>query len=459
VSWLKTRLRKWLGVQATTLRDPAEWFTDWLGGAKPTSGISVGDRQALGLSPYYAGLRAISETVGSLPLHVVQRDAGGTRRLAEDHPAYYLLHDAPNPDMTAMALRSTLIAHAIHYGNGYAEVEWDGYGRPRAIWPLSGADTAPELDDRGRIAKYKTYRGNGRWELLESWQVLHIPGLAFDGVQGHGLLKTAFETFGLHLAQEQYASRYFANGGHVSAVVETDQVLGDDSFKRLQAELQSSLGGNVNAHKVALLEAGLKLKPINLTHEQAQLIESRRFSVEEWARWLNIPPHKLRDLTHATFSNIEHQAIEYVTDTIRPWLVRVEQELNRKLFAQRRRFYAKHAVEGLLRGDVKARYEAYSIAISWGWLSQNEVRELEDLNPLPGDIGDDYWIQLNMQKLGAPPVAPAAPVEPEPEDQDEEPEPQALRPAVARQLRLIAEDSGVPQDEMDRRIAPRVRHW
>lgn len=460
MSWW-TRIVSLLGRRvkaSTTLRAPDEWFLDWLGGSRAATGQRIGTAEALGLSPYYAGLRAISETVGSLPLHVMQTDGPGTRRLALSHPAYVLLHDAPNRDMTAMSWRSALVAHAIHYGNGYAEIEWDSYGRPSAIWPLAET-TKPETDSKtGRLTGYTVLNADGSRRFLYPADVIHVPGLGFDGVQGYGLIQVALESMGLHKGQETYAARYFANGGNVSAVVETDQVLGDESFARLQTELRRTLTGLDNAHNIALLEAGLKLKPINLTHEQAQLIESRRFSVEEWARWLNIPPHKLRDLTHATFSNIEHQAIEFVQDTIRPWLVKIEQELNRKLFRQRNRFYCRHSVEGLLRGDVKARYEAYALALSWGWLSQNDVRELEDLNPI--EHGDDHWIQLNMQKLGEPraeAVPPAGP-EPEPEDDDSEGEdedeaPQARRRAVVSQLRLVAAERDVDTAELDRRIA------
>lgn len=453
----RDRLAKLLGIRATTttLRSPDEWFLDWVGGSRTKTGERIGTTEALGLSPYYAGLRAISETVGSLPLHVVQVDRSGRRQLATQHPAFYLLHDAPNRDMTAMSMRSTLVAHAIHYGNGYAEIEWDSYGRPTAIWPLAET-TTPERDTRtGRLVGYTVLNADGSRRFLQPADVLHVPGLAFDGVQGYGLIQVALESMGLHKGQETYAARYFANGGNVSAVVETEQVLGDDSYKRLQDQLRSTLSGVDNAHRIALLEAGLKLKPINLTHEQAQLIESRRFSVEEWARWLNIPPHKLRDLTRATFSNIEHQAIEFVTDTIRPWVIKIEQELNRKLFLQRNRFYARHKLEGLLRGDTKSRYEAYSLALSWGWMSQNEIRELEDLDPIAD--GDDYWIQLNMQRLGDPPPAVGEPARPEPdeggdEDEGEDDEGEARR-AVGAHLRLIAAESGVQSEKLERRMA------
>jgi hypothetical protein len=167
-------------------------------------------------------------------------------------------------------------------------------------------------------------------------------------------------------------------------------------FERLQSEIVQKLQGLSNAHRIAILENGLKYQAMNPTHEEAQLVEARRFTVEEWARWLNMPPHKLREMTHATFSNIEHQNIEWVVDTIRPWLIRFEQEFNRKLFRKQSVFYTKHTVEGLLRGDLASRFNAYAIARNWGWMSANDILELEDRNPLPGKTGDMYLVPLNM---------------------------------------------------------------
>jgi hypothetical protein len=215
---------------------------------------------------------------------------------------------------------------------------------------------------------------------------------------GYGLIQVAREAIGLNSAEGQYAAKFFRNGGNISGTIESPNSLRDDTFARLKSEIAEKFSGLTNAHRVAILEAGLKYNPLNPTHKDAQLIESRRFSIEEWARWLNIPPHKLKEMTHATFSNIEHQNIEFVVDTIRPWLIRFEQEFNRKIFRKNNLFYTKHVVDGLLRGDQKSRFDAYAIARNWGWMSPNDVLELEDRNPLPPDIGDVYLIPANMMR-------------------------------------------------------------
>jgi len=233
-------------------------------------------------------------------------------------------------------------------------------------------------------------------------------------VCGYGLLQIARDSIGLNAAQDQYAAKFFRNGGNISGFLETAGTLAVPAFERLKAEVAEKLQGLTNAHRIAILENGMKFNPMNPTHEEAQLLDSRRFTVEEWARWLNMPPHKLREMTHATFSNIEHQNIEWVVDTIRPWLVRLEQEYNRKLFRKQSIFYTKHVVEGLLRGDLKSRFDAYAIARNWGWMSANDICELEDRNPLPGDQGDKYLVPLNMgpaDQLGKKP-APTSPAPP-----------------------------------------------
>jgi phage portal protein BeeE len=231
---------------------------------------------------------------------------------------------------------------------------------------------------------------------------IHIPALGANGVMGIGLLTVAREAIGLNSAQDQYAGKFFRNGGNISGVIETANSLKEDAFQRLKKEVAEKFGGLTNAHRVAILENGLNFKSINPTHQEAQLIEARRFSVEEWARWLNMPPHKLKEMTHATFSNVEHQNIEWVVDSIRPWLVRSEQEYDRKLLRKTNQFYFKHVVDGLLRGDQQGRYAAYAVARNWGWFSANDVLELEDRNPLPGDTGDIYLIPANMQRADQP---------------------------------------------------------
>jgi len=399
-------------AETTTLRSPAAWFLEALFGQREaSSGVRVSEATALGLSAYYCGVNMIAGTCGSLPLNVYKSD-GKKRDVWAQHPAHRLLHTEPNPEMTAMSMRQTWITHALARGNAYGEILWDSRNNPEQIWLLPPHLTKPRRDDRGQLW-YEIRPWDKEVRYLKPEDVLHIPGMGYDGIMGYGLIQVARDAIGLNSAQDQYAAKFFRNGGNISGVVETDSVLTDGQFTRLKSEIAEKLQGLTNAHRIAVLEAGLKFKSMNPTHRDTQLVEERRFTVEDWARWLNMPPHKLKEMTHATFSNIEHQNIEWVVDTIRPWLVRFEQEFNRKLFRKQSMFYTKHVVDGLLRGDQKARFDAYSIARNWGWMSANDVLELEDRNPLPGKLGDMYLVPLNMvpaEKAGEDKTtAPAAP--------------------------------------------------
>lgn len=430
-------------AELTTLRSPATWFLDAMFGSREaSSGIRVSEATALGLSAYYCGINMISGTVGSLPLNVYKSD-GKRRDVWAQHPAHRLLHTEPNPEMTAMSLRQSWVMHAIARGNAYGEILWDSRGNPMEIWPLYPSMTRPVRDDAG-VLWYEVRPWEKEVRYLKPENVLHIPGLGYDGICGYGLIQVAREAIGLNSAQDQYAARFFKNGGNVTGVIETPAVLQDPQFERLKKEVAEKLQGLTNAHRIAILENGLKFNSINPNHRNSQLIEARRFTVEEWARWLNIPVHKLKELTHATFSNIEHQNIEWVVDTIRPWLVRFEQEFNRKLFRKQSLFYTKHVVDGLLRGDQKARYDAYAIARNWGWFSANDILELEDRNPLPGKIGNIYLVPANMttaDKAGEVQTSalPALPAPRKPGEEDPTPAERGLaRAAAGRVVRLEA---------------------
>ena len=278
-----------LGIQNTTLRNPADWFIDALGFGKAASGERVSHRAALGLSPYYCGVRMISETVGSLPLNVYKRRPIRGQDVWRDHPAHFLLHSEPNPEMTAMSFRQTLCGHAIGYGNAYAEIVRRADGMPAELWPLP-PDRTQAVRAEDDSLWYEVRLDNGSAVHLPARDVLHVPGLGFDGVRGYSLISVAMESIGINLAMEKFSATFFSNGGHISAVAETDNVLSDDSFKRLKSEINEKIGGLENAHRIALLEAGVKLKPLNITNRDTQLIESKRFSIEDWARWLNMPP-------------------------------------------------------------------------------------------------------------------------------------------------------------------------
>lgn len=434
---LQSFIVKTFGIKLTTLRNPADWFMDALGYSESASGEKVSHQKTLGLSPYYCGVRMISETVGSLPLNVYKRRPVRGQDVWRDHPAHFLLHSEPNPEMTAMSFRQTLCGHAIGYGNAYAEIVRRGDGMPAQLWPLGPDRTKPIRNEDGSLW-YEVRLDDGGYVYIKAADVLHVPGLGFDGITGYSLIQVAMESIGINLAQEKYSGKFFSNGGHVSAVVETDNVLQDETFERLKKQINEKIGGLDNAHRIAILEAGLKLKPTNISNVDAQLLEGKRFSVEEWARWLSMPPHKLKEMSNATFSNIEHQNIEWAVDTITPWLERFEQEYNRKLFKNKKQFYTKHVVNGLLRGDQKSRYDSYAVGRNWGWLSANDVLDLEDRNPLPGDLGDIYLVPGNMTRAedAGQQMEPEPPAEP-PEEAETEDDDRALALTRAAAMRIV----------------------
>jgi len=369
-----------------------EYFAD--------SGAVVNERTALSFSAVWAAIRVLSESVASLPLMVYERTADGGRRVASEHPLYRLLHDEPNEYMTAFVLRETMQAHCTTWGNAYAFIEYDNRGRPAKLMPLAPDRTKPKMVEGVQMFETEV---DGKTLTLDAMDVLHIPGLGFDGLQGYSPIKMQAGAIGLGMAATDFGAKFFSNGATPSGVLEHPEKLSKEAAERLRTEWSRLYSGNANAHKTAVLQEGMKYSQISLPPEDAQFIETRKFSVTDVARIFKVPPHMIGDLERSTFSNIEHQGLEFVTHSLRPWLIRWEQELNRKLLmpSEKSRYFVEFKIEGLLRGDINSRYTAYATARQWGWLSINDIRKLENLNPI--EQGDDYLQPLNMSPAGADP--------------------------------------------------------
>lgn len=384
--------------QRSSLSNPEKWLSDWFsGGSTSGSGIVVSEDKAMAYSAFYACVKVIAETIASLPLPVYERLERGKRK-AQDHPLYPLLHDIANPEMTAFQFRETLQAHALTWGNGFAQKVYSN-GWVKELWPLR-----PDRMTIRRVNKMLVYeyRGDEGSPLkLESKDVFHLPGLGFDGLQGYSPIAKAREAIGLGLAAEQFGGRFFANDARPGVILRHPGHLSDEAFERIKKSWEDTHKGSDRAHKAALLEEGMDVTTIGIPPEDAQFLGIRKFQVSEIARMFRIPPHMIGDLEHATFSNIEHQAIEFVVHCIRPWLVRWEQQMMLRLFEakDRAKYFPEFAVEGLLRGDIQTRYQAFSTARQNGWMSANDVRELENQNPIEG--GDEYWTPLNMISSGS----------------------------------------------------------
>jgi HK97 family phage portal protein len=364
------------------------------------AGKSVNPRTAVQMTAVYSCVRVIAETVASLPLHVYRYTEAGSEK-AINHPLYRLLHDEPNHEMTSFILRETMLSHLLLWGNAYCQILRNGRGQILGLYPLLPEKMQVDRD-AGGVLTYDYTTQNGGVFRLRPEDVLHIPGLGFDGIMGYSPIALEKNAIGLGMAAEEYGSRFFSNGATPSGVLTHPNTVKNPTA--LRESWHAAYGGSANSGKVAILEEGLKFERISMPNNEAQFLESRKFQVAEICRIYRVPPHLVGDLEHATFSNIEHQSISFATHTIRPWLVRIEQSMNRALFPEREKgsFYVRFNIDGLMRGSYKERMEGYAIGRQNGWLSTNDIRALENLNPLSDeDGGNAYLVNGNMVPITA----------------------------------------------------------
>ena len=370
-----------------TLRTPTSWLFGSLGATKVASGVTVNNSTALQFSAVYAAVRLLSESVASLPLHTYERLPEGKQR-SYDHPVAGLLGTSVNPQLSSYAFRETIMGHVLTYGNGYAEIVRDGSGNPEQQLIITPDRVRVEQETDGSVR----YIVDESVKLAQD-DVFHIAGLGFDGLVGYSPITLAKQSIGLGLGSERFGGSFFGNSARPAGVLTHPQRLSKEAKENLRDSWRSTYAGVDNSGRTAILEEGVQFTPIGLSNEDAQYLETRQFQVVEIARWYGVPPHMIASMEAATFSNIEHQGIEFVTYSLRPWLVRWEQEVRRKLFADDV-YFSEFLIDGLLRGDTKTRYDGYKVARETGWLSVNEIRSLENLNPVEG--GDQYIQPLNM---------------------------------------------------------------
>lgn len=383
------------------LNRPEVWLTNFFAGRLTTAGNRVTPANAMTLSAYFGGLRCISEDIGKLPLNIYERLERG-KRLATDHPLWQMLHVAPNPEMSSMSCRETMQQWAMGWGNGIAEIEFNYGGKPIALHPLHPQRVSIKRDRDGKLF-YRVFSDilgrETEYKDLEPWQVFHIHGLG-NGVEGYSVLRFASESLGLSLAAQDFGAAFFGNGTNANGILMHPEHLEDKALNNLRRSWMERHSGGKNAHKPLILEEGMKWEQLTIPPEEAQFLQTRQFQVVEVCRWFRIPPHKLQHLDRATFSNIEHQSLEYVNDALQPWLSRWENEIQRKLIGEdNQRFFACHDTLSLLRTDAKARAEYIKTMSSIGAYSPNDGREMENMNPIPGPEGDQYYIMSNMTTL------------------------------------------------------------
>lgn len=373
------------------------------------AGMAVNVDSALAHATVWACVRIISETIATLGWHITRDLPNGERDRVTGTPLDWLLNVQPNPEMTSFTWRELVLVHALMSGNHYSEIQRDAMGRPIWLWPLDPERCWPDRDSTGALI-YRYYRQQGGIETLPARNVLHIHGLGWDGLSGYSVISVASRSLGSGIALDEHGANFFRNGAHLGLIFEHPKALSQTAWDRLQASIAERTGPG-NSFKTLIAEEGMKPAKFQMSMIDAQFLESRKFQVSEICRWFRVPPHKVADLERATFSNIEHQAIEFVQDTILPWCKRLEQEVDLKLFgvARQGNVHTRLNVDTLLRGDIKSRFEAYGQARQWGWLSVNDIRRLENSNGI-GEDGDIYLQPSNMVEAGADPVLPGAPV-------------------------------------------------
>ena len=370
------------------------------------SGKHVNERTSMQMTAVYSCVRILSEAVASLPLNVYRYTDNGGKEKAIDHTLYRLLHDEPNPEMSSFIFRETLMTHLLLWGNAYAQIIRNGKGEVIALYPLMPDRMTVDRDKNGRLY-YKYTKSNDDAPTMENGSVyldpsdvLHVPGLGFDGLVGYSPIAMAKNAIGLAIAAEEYGSKFYANGAAPSGVLEHPGTLRDP--ERVRNSWNSTFGGSSNSHKVAVLEEGMKYTPISISPNEAQFLETRKFQINEIARIFRVPPHMVGDLEKSSFSNIEQQSLEFVKYTLDPWVIRWEQALYRSLLSEeeKKELFFKFNLEGLLRGDYASRMSGYATARQNGWMSANDIRELEDLDRIPEELGGDlYLINGNMLPL------------------------------------------------------------
>jgi HK97 family phage portal protein len=407
-------------------------YAFYMGGS--AAGKMVTERSAMQMTAVYSCVRILAEAVAGLPLHLYRYTKDGGKEKAIDHHLYILLHDEPNPEMSSFVFRETLMTHLLLWGNAYAQIIRNGKGEIVALYPLMPNKMTVDRDENGSLY-YRYNRGideavrdKGTVILMPS-DVLHIPGLGFDGLVGYSPIAMAKNAIGLAIAAEEYGSKFYANGAAPSGVLEHPGTIKDPV--RLRDSWNSTFGGSANSGKVAVLEEGMKYTPISISPNEAQFLETRKFQINEIARIFRVPPHMVGDLEKSSFSNIEQQSLEFVKYTLDPWVIRWEQSIQRSLFTpeEKKKYFVKFNVEGLLRGDYMSRMSGYATARQNGWMSANDIRELENLDRISAEEGGDLYLvngnMLPLKNAGAYAkisIENSNEEEVKPEDENKEPE-------------------------------------
>lgn len=378
---------------------------------RSTAGPQVTARTSMQVAAVYACVRVLAEAFATLPLELRQYDDKRGSHKAVDRDLYQVLHDEANPEMSSFVFRETSMAHLLLWGNSYSQIIKNGRGETIALYPLMPWKMSVERDTETKELVYVYRTSNEEKDFkdkdasavrLSARDILHIPALGFDGLVGYSPIAMAQNSVGQALACDEFGAKFFANGASPSGVLEHPGILKDP--QRVRDSWNAAYGGTSNSHKVAVLEEGMKYTPISINPNEAQFLETRRFSVEEIARIFKVPPHMIGDLERSTFNNVEQMSLDFVKYSLNPWVARWEQGMTRRLIPQpeRKMYYIQFNMEGLLRGDMQSRYNAYAVGRQNGWLSANDIRAKEGMDLIDPDLGGDrYLCNGNMVDIGS----------------------------------------------------------
>lgn len=398
---------------------PAYWVQQLFnGGYGPTSsGVDVNEKSALTFTAVFACVRVLSETMGALDPFVYRRLPDGGKEKLRDHPVYRLIHDEPNEETVPSVFRETLMGHICTWGNGYAEIERTGRGIPAALWNIEPHRVRPERTPGGALV-YKVTQERGPDITFDYEDILHIPGLGYDGLKGYSPVAMAREAVGLGKAAEQFGAKFYGSGANSSGSLTHPQNLSPKAFANLRESWQRKNSGLDNAHTPLILEEGMKYERWTIPPNEAQFLETRKFQRGEIASIYRVPPHMIGDLERATFSNIEQQSIDFIQNTMLPWVKVWEQWLGKRLLTPQERadgIFIEFLITGLLRGDAQSRAAYYNILRNAGVVNADEIRDWENMNPQEGGQGKVYWRPSNVTDASKPPpdatttTAPATP--------------------------------------------------
>ncbi|HDC4490002.1 TPA: phage portal protein [Enterobacter asburiae] len=388
---VKSALLNWLGVPISLTT--GTFWEEWFGTS--SSGKVVTADKAIQLSAVWACVRLLSESISTLPLKIYVRQPDGSRKAATDHPAYSILCRRPNSEMTPSRFMLMVVASICLRGNAFIEKKFIA-NRLVSLVPLLPQNMVVKRLTTGAL-EYK-YTENGSERVIAVKNIMHIRGFGLDGVCGMMPMKTGRDVIGSAMAVEESAAKIFEQGLQSSGFLTAEQALNDEQRERLR-EYMAKFTGSKNAGKIMVLEGGLKYQGVTMNPEDAQMLESRAFSIEEICRWFRVPPFMVGHTTKQSSwaSSLEGMNLQFLTHTLRPLLVNIEQEIGRCLLDSDDEVFAEFSVEGLLRADSAGRAAYYTSALQNGWMSRNDVRRLENMPPIEG--GDIYTVQLNLTQL------------------------------------------------------------